>query len=206
MHMKLHNERDSILKYSLLKEEKLVQTFADGKCIVIEYGYAAKHALNKALSILNYVDMQLGIRQQSQGVVKNLLPDETLQEYNIKSSTKFYLYISTLTKKVIGFCMAEQIGQAFKIVSLGNDQVFTYDETKASEKATCGISRIWVAASMRRAGIATKLLDCVRINFLYFRSLDKNQVAFSDPTQLGQAFARNYFQTQSFLVYNSCRN
>jgi len=205
MHMKLHNEKDSILKYSLLKEEKLVQTFADGKCIVIEYGYDSKQALNKALSILNYVDMQLGIKQQSH-VVKNLLPDETIQEYNIKSSTKFYLYISTLTKKVVGFCMAEQIGQAYKIVSLGKDQVFTYDETKASTKATCGISRIWVAASMRRAGIATKLLDCVRINFLYFSSLDKNEVAFSDPTQLGQAFARHYFQTDSFLVYNNCRN
>ncbi len=99
--------------------------------------------------------------------------------------------------------MAEHIEKAYKIQYI--NQSFTYDE-KAAEKALCGISRIWVSTSMRRNKIATKLLDCARMNFLYFRVLELNEIAFSDPTQLGQAFAKSYLQNEHFLVYNSTRD
>jgi N-acetyltransferase len=53
----------------------------------------------------------------------------------------------------------------------------------------------------RRMKIATKLLDCVRDNFLYFQSLNSNQIAFSDPTDNGKQFATKYFKTNEFYIY-----
>lgn len=210
IHLKYHNENEKALKYTAnFKAEKTVETFPDAKCIVIEAGQDSKQVLNKALVLLNYVDMQLGITESNLNVSTMDEADILIKRMNIKDSTKFYLYISQTTKRIVGFCMAEHIDQAYRIMYLNDQQrtsSFTYDETQAPEKVKCGISRIWVHPSMRRQKVASKLLDCVRLNFLYIRSLELTDIAFSDPTHFGQAFARGYFKTNSFLVYNSTRN
>lgn len=100
------------------------------------------------------------------------------------------------------------------------------------EPAICGISRIWVVSMMRRQGIASRMLDCLRSvpfqgfkstfhlkqiqsdcspfsnicfhrnNFVYGSYLSKDEIAFSDPTPDGKLFATKYFGTSQFLVYN----
>ncbi len=198
LHLKYHSDLESTLKYALSsKNEKQIESFPDNsRIIVIESGgHDSKQAISKAMSILDYVDSQLGINEKS--------------TTHIPEATKFYLYICGVTKKVAGFCMAEPLRTAFRIVSLNNktnSSSFSYDESLPGETVKCGISRIWVAAGMRRKGIAKKLLDCVRLNFLFVESLSLSDIAFSDPTHFGQALARNYCQTESFLVYNSSRN
>ena len=187
IHLKYHSDNERALKYTELKCEKVVETFPGGKCIVIEAGIDSKQMLNKALALLNYLAKRM----------------------NIQDSTKFYVYASQTTKKIVGFCVAEHIDKAYKIVYLNGRQEtssFTYDENCAAERVKCGISRIWVDPSMRRQGIASRLLDCVRLNFLFIRSLELKDMAFSDPTHFGQAFAKGYFKTDSFLVYNSTRS
>ena len=208
LHTKFHNEKENVLKYTSPRTEKIVESFPNGKCIVIEAGIDQKQSLNKALTILNYIDMQLGINQNDNlnYSITDLDELEIISRMNIKESTKFYFFISMMTKKVVGFCMAEHVDKAYKIKYLNqktSTSSFTYDESDLPERVKCGISRIWVAASMRRNGIASKLLDCVRMNFLYFRTLELKEIAFSDPTHFGQAFAKGYFKTDSFLVYNS---
>ena len=198
LHEKIHNERENSLKYFASKGEKIVQEYYDGKCLLVEYGVDSKQAASKALQVLDYVDADLGIRSE---IKSNL-------EFNQSNlnSIKFYLFVSFSFKKIVGFCMAEKIHKAFKIKFLDEkSNSFTYDE-EAPEKATCGISRIWVAPSMRRNKIATRLLDCVRINFMYFRSLKLDEIAFSDPTQFGQALAKKYFSSNHFLVYRNSQN
>ncbi len=198
LHLKYHSDFDSTLRYTFSsKNEKIIESFADGsRIVVIESGVReSKQALKKAMSILEYVDSQLGINEES-----------TIQ---VPEATKFYLYICGLTKKVSGFCMAEPLQYAFRIIVLNNKKStssFSYDENLPGEATRCGISRIWVAMNMRRKGIAKKLLDCVRLNFLFFESLGLDDIAFSDPTHFGQALARNYCKTESFLVYNSRKN
>ncbi|KAG8009552.1 N-acetyltransferase ESCO1 [Nibea albiflora] len=55
---------------------------------------------------------------------------------------------------------------------------------------------------MRRQGIASRMLECLRNNFVYGSYLSKDEIAFSDPTPDGKLFATQYFGTSQFLVYN----
>ncbi|MEQ2196288.1 Establishment of cohesion 1 [Xenoophorus captivus] len=55
---------------------------------------------------------------------------------------------------------------------------------------------------MRRRAVATRLIECLRNNFIYGSYLSKDEIAFSDPTPDGKLFATHYFGTSQFLVYN----
>ncbi|XP_010543833.1 PREDICTED: protein CHROMOSOME TRANSMISSION FIDELITY 7-like isoform X2 [Tarenaya hassleriana] len=72
-----------------------------------------------------------------------------------------------------------------------------------AKPAVCGIRAIWVSPSNRRKSIATQLLDALRGSFCSGRVLEKSQLAFSQPSSLGKAFAFNYFGTPAFLVYKA---
>ncbi|KAJ4463088.1 putative N-acetyltransferase ESCO1 [Paratrimastix pyriformis] len=67
--------------------------------------------------------------------------------------------------------------------------------------ALLGVSRVWVHKDHRRAAIATRLLDAARAHFIYGYPAAKEQVAFSQPTPMGRAFATRYLGP-GFLVYN----
>jgi len=71
------------------------------------------------------------------------------------------------------------------------DNRFVHSET--SRPAILGISRVWVCADRRRRGIATRLLDCAREHFIYGMEIEKDDVAFSQPTESGGALARGWF-------------
>ena len=64
------------------------------------------------------------------------------------------------------------------------------------ETAILGISRIWTSNLYRNQRIATKLLDCARSSFLYGMTIEKDRVAFSQPTESGGQLARKWFKQQ----------
>ncbi|KAL2345309.1 hypothetical protein Fmac_006594 [Flemingia macrophylla] len=78
--------------------------------------------------------------------------------------------------------------------------LFCHSEPTA---AACGIRAIWVTPSNRRKGIATQLLDAVRVrkSFCTGLELEHSQLAFSQPTSAGKALATSYTGTGSFLAY-----
>lgn len=80
---------------------------------------------------------------------------------------------------------------SFCLCALYVDNRFALSETPRS--AILGISRVWVCADRRRRGIATRLLDCARENFVYGMKIEKDDVAFSQPTESGGALARGWF-------------
>lgn len=196
MHEKHHrlekSDSERALNYSssLLKSENLVQKYVDGKCVVISADTATKPLLTKAFQVLSYVDQDLGIHETPQKAAP---------------MTKFYLFVSSQTNKIQGFCLAEPIKEAYW--STGSGESLSYDE-KTPEKGRnlCGISRIWVSGQARRRGIATRLLECVCANFFYVIRLEPRQLAFSDPTQYGQSLARSFTKSESFLVYKYRQN
>ena len=63
---------------------------------------------------------------------------------------------------------------------------------RESVPALCGINRIWVHSKHRRQGIASRLVDAARDNFLYGRVLCQNEIAFSQPTEDGRSFGKHY--------------
>ncbi|XP_054316325.1 N-acetyltransferase ESCO1 isoform X8 [Pongo pygmaeus] len=129
------------------------------------------------------------------------------------SRTKTLLFISN-DKKVVGCLIAEHIQWGYRVieeklpVTRSEEEKVRFERQKAwccstlPEPAICGISRIWVFSMMRRKKIASRMIECLRSNFIYGSYLSKEEIAFSDPTPDGKLFATQYCGTGQFLVYN----
>uniref|UniRef100_A0A2K6EMU1 Establishment of sister chromatid cohesion N-acetyltransferase 1 n=1 Tax=Propithecus coquereli TaxID=379532 RepID=A0A2K6EMU1_PROCO len=129
------------------------------------------------------------------------------------SRTKTLLFISN-DKKVVGCLIAEHIQWGYRVIEeklptiRSEEEKVRFERQKAwccstlPEPAICGISRIWVFSMMRRKKIASRMIECLRSNFIYGSYLSKEEIAFSDPTPDGKLFATQYCGTGQFLVYN----
>ena len=74
--------------------------------------------------------------------------------------------------------------------------------SKESTPALVGVNRIWVLPEHRRKHVATRLLDSVRATLIYGTIVEKDQIAFTDPTPDGRRLASRYTEREDFLVYN----
>ena len=65
---------------------------------------------------------------------------------------------------------------------------------------------MWVAEDYRRKKIASRLVDAMKINFLFGTILEKGQYAFSHTTPDGSRFASKYvgLLNGGFLTYKHC--
>ncbi|XP_060949692.1 uncharacterized protein LOC133026760 isoform X2 [Limanda limanda] len=195
-HLLFHNQFISAVKYVGWKKERILGEYPDGKIILV-LPEDPKYALKKVEEIREMVDNDLGFQQV---------------ETKCPSQTKTFLFISN-DKKVTGCLIAEHIQEGFRVIeepvpegSEGEKVMFERQRawccSITPEPAICGISRIWVVNMMRRLGVASRLLECLRNNFIFGSYLSKDEIAFSDPTPDGKLFATNYFGTSQFLVYN----
>ncbi|XP_058479528.1 microtubule-associated protein futsch-like isoform X2 [Solea solea] len=195
-HILFHNQFISAVKYVGWKKERILSEFPDGKIILV-LPDDPKYALKKVEEIREMVDNDLGFQQV---------------ETKCPSKTKTFLFISN-DKKVAGCLIAEHIQEGFRVIeepvpegSEGEKVMFERQRawccSITPEPAICGISRIWVVNMMRRQGVASRMLECLRNNFIYGSYLSKDEIAFSDPTPDGKLFATHYFCTSQFLVYN----
>ncbi|NXP71234.1 ESCO1 acetyltransferase, partial [Ramphastos sulfuratus] len=196
-HLLFHNQFISAVRYVGWKKERILAEYPDGKIIMV-LPDDPKYALKKVEEIREMVDNDLGFQQAP------------LMCY---SRTKTLLFISN-DKKVIGCLIAEHIQWGYRVieekvpeVSSENEKVI-FERQKAwccstsPEPAICGISRIWVFSMMRRRKVASRMIECLRSNFIYGSYLSKEEIAFSDPTPDGKLFATQYCGTSQFLVYN----
>ncbi|KAJ6662131.1 hypothetical protein lerEdw1_012596 [Lerista edwardsae] len=136
-------------------------------------------------------------KQTSVKTAENGLPDEAKHFHEPTPD-------EVISFNIIGYRVIEE---KIPEVSSENEKVI-FERQKAwccstsPEPAICGISRIWVFSMMRRKKIASRMLECLRSNFIYGSYLSKEEIAFSDPTPDGKLFATQYFGTSQFLVYN----
>ncbi|XP_006867349.1 PREDICTED: N-acetyltransferase ESCO1 [Chrysochloris asiatica] len=196
-HLLFHNQFISAVKYVGWKKERILDEYPDGKIIMV-LPEDPKYALKKVDEIREMVDNDLGFQQAP------------LMCY---SRTKTLLFISN-DKKVVGCLIAEHIQWGYRVIEeklpvIGTEEEkVRFERQKAwccstlPEPAICGISRIWVFSMMRRKRIASRMIECLRSNFIYGSYLSKEEIAFSDPTPDGKLFATQYCGTGQFLVYN----
>lgn len=115
---------------------------------------------------------------------------------------KTYLYIRG--HKCVGACLAERIWEAYTVLPQDDATAQTRQlpsDTKSSSisisisttPALLGISRIWTSNEHRKQGVATRLLECARSDFLYGMTVGKDKIAFSQPTESGGNLARKWF-------------
>ncbi|KFV74970.1 N-acetyltransferase ESCO2, partial [Dryobates pubescens] len=195
-HIQYHERFLEALRYVGWKKERVVAEFWDGKIVLI-LPSDPKYAIKKAEDVREIVDNELGFKQ---------VP------LSCPARAKIYLFVSS-EKMIVGCLMAEQIKQAFRVLSEPgavplSPQLEELQQQRAwrcstePEPAVCGISRIWVLGPRRGKGIARRMVDIVRSTFMYGCYLSTQEIAFSDPTPDGKAFATKYCQTPNFLVYN----
>ncbi|KAM4841113.1 N-acetyltransferase ESCO1 isoform 1-T2 [Thomomys bottae] len=196
-HLLFHNQFISAVKYVGWKKERILAEYPDGRIIMV-LPEDPKYALKKVDEIREMVDNDLGFQQAP------------LMCY---SRTKTLLFISN-DKKVVGCLIAEHIQWGYRVIEeklpviKSEEEKVRFERQKAwccstsPEPAICGISRIWVFSMMRRRKIASRMIECLRSNFIYGSYLSKEEIAFSDPTPDGKLFATQYCGTGQFLVYN----
>ncbi|XP_067840835.1 N-acetyltransferase ESCO2 [Heptranchias perlo] len=195
-HIQYHQRFLEGLRYVGWKKERVVAEYLDGKIILI-LPDDPKYALKKVEEVRELVDNELGFQQAT---------------LSCPGRSKTYMFVSN-EKKIVGCLIAEHIKQAFRVISEPTDQknsenheLFEYHRawrcSTKPEEAICGVSRIWVFSLMRRKEIASRMVDTVRNTFMYGTYLNKNEIAFSDPTPSGKLFATKYCKTPNFLVYN----
>ncbi|KAL1115261.1 hypothetical protein AAG570_007292 [Ranatra chinensis] len=77
-----------------------------------------------------------------------------------------FLYIKD--KRICGCAIAEVVRQAHRLLDLPPVEGVTEVDVCSEEAypVRCGISRLWVHPHHRRSGVATRLLDAIRITFM----------------------------------------
>ncbi|GFY47582.1 n-acetyltransferase ESCO1 [Trichonephila inaurata madagascariensis] len=183
------------LRFPGWKKECVVGLFDDGRIIqVTETDKNFK--LKKIQDILFIVNRDLGFPNAGLPVRPNVM---------------FLLFIS-VDKKVGGCLVAESIDSACQVISEETSEEKKSDRkviwnlgswyaSSESVPAICGINRIWVSRELRRCKVASRLVDCLRQNFLFGHVVELHELAFTDPSPDGREFAAAYTGTDNFLVY-----
>ncbi|KAJ2829477.1 hypothetical protein FBU31_002687 [Coemansia sp. 'formosensis'] len=150
---------------------------------------APKRELQRALEILNIANDHLG-------AVHVGVADMALRQ------RKIFLYVSPRSQ-VLGCILAEMISSARRVLSTSDSSVSSaaIKCAESSCRAVCGISRVWVAPSARRCGVATQMIAAVCKRFVYGCAIDPELVAFTQPTLDGCALAEHVFGRKDFLAY-----
>ncbi|XP_063218363.1 N-acetyltransferase eco isoform X2 [Bacillus rossius redtenbacheri] len=178
-HLNYHNSKQA-LRFLGWKHERLVATHGAGRILAVHPG-DPKSWWKKVTEVLEVVDRDLGYADGGSGL-------------DIQGS-KVFLYVEG--RSVVGCLVAQPVSEAHRLqVAAGLDTC-----SRETHPVRCGVSRLWVVASRRRRGVASRLVDCMRANFMYDYILGVEDFAFSVPTVSGKEFGMKYTNKQNFLVY-----
>ena len=135
------------------------------------------------------------------------------EKRNDHKSDRYKVFLHVKDGRCVGACLAERITKAHRVkpTELATDKgpetttnhrgsSITFED--GTVPAVVGVSRIWTSKAFRRKGIANNLLDCVMNQFIYGIGIEKDEVAFSQPTESGGRLARAWYgEGSGWLVY-----
>jgi hypothetical protein len=195
--------------------QKQIWSGGDGSFIAVVGRRDALVLRNKASDVLKVVNTELAAvsiadeELWSQTVPTSISAKASDTEKEAPAlGDRYKVYMYVLGQKCVGACLAERIQEAYTVLDQGdtNEQAKTLSaETQSSSisistaasPAILGISRIWTSKQSRGRGLAKRLLDSARSDFLYGLTIDKEMVAFSQPTESGGKLARKWFGCQA---------
>lgn len=130
------------------------------------------------------------------------LPDDSTTSHEKCDRFRVYLYVRG--QKCVAACLAERIQEAYTVLAqdkaseqpaqtLAESQSSSISVSTTADAVLLGISRIWVSNQCRKQGLARRLLDSARNDFMYGLTIAKPLIAFSQPTESGGKLARKYF-------------
>ena len=198
----------------------------EGETIVVVDRRGSGTAKKKARKVLEVVNTELSAAdvddEQLWGGVESSVPAlkprtgrkcKSSRGGPDKRGDRFKVFLYLDGDNCIGFCLAEKISAACRVVDseAGQESCERAIPIPKSSSISCsptavvallGISRIWTSRSHRGRGIASDLLDYARGNFFYGMEVPKDLVAFSQPTESGGRLAKRWYQAETgWLVY-----
>ncbi|KAF2219829.1 ESCO1/2 acetyl-transferase-domain-containing protein, partial [Elsinoe ampelina] len=179
---------------------------SEGRLMVVVDGVCKSFEKRKAREVLDVVQTELGAVD---------IPDcdlwavEEHGEEEKDGGPRYRALLYMAGPSCVGLCLSKRIGEAREVMcTITEDGIEDrrHEEALAvadeSRTADIGISRIWTSKSHRKEGIGTALLDCVARSLNVDRSVQKEKIAFSQPTTSGTALARKWFGKQyGWLIY-----
>lgn len=179
------------------KKERCVARFGEERIIEVRGDDAP--GKKKVEEVKRIVDGELGFAssisnnsKHSTGII------DGLQELTS------YLYISK--KRIVGLLLAKRINKAYELLHEKIDGgIRSISRETTPHPSILGIHQIWVHSNHRQKGIATKLLESARGNFMFGMVIPVEKVAFSSPTEDGIQLAKRYFgENEKVWVYDIC--
>jgi hypothetical protein len=195
--------------------QKQVWSGGDGSFVAVVGRRDTLALRNRASDVLKVVNTELAavpisdeeLWSQTVPISTSTAPSDAEKEAPaLGDRYKVYLYV--LGQKCVGVCLAERIQEAYAVL----DQDDTFEQTitlpmetqsssisisTTADPAMLGISRIWTSKQSRKRGLAKRLLESARSDFLYGLTVEKEMVAFSQPTESGGKLARKWFGCQA---------
>lgn len=182
-------DSESVRKYKVWSG----QTLSGPESCVVAIGRKAEKMLrNKVRRALDVATRELGAVEITDEELWSCITPENTPEHCHVDRYKAFLYVRS--GKCVGLCLVEQVFKAHTVLSpgkMGPGWNITLSEDESS--VSLGVSRIWTSNALRKQGIATRLLECARRNFWYGLSVQKEEVAFSQPTDSGGLLAQSWF-------------
>lgn len=170
--------------------------------------------VNKELSAVDIDDTVLWSQRMLDGTESGCeVRQSDSEKRNDHKSDRYKVFLHVKDGRCVGLCLAERITKAHRVRSEKNQEK-TGENAAAGKSssisvdeetipAVVGVSRIWTCRSVRRKGIANNLLECVLSQFIYGLEIEKDELAFSQPTESGCQLARAWYGEDSgWLVYN----
>jgi len=193
--------------------QKQIWTGGDGNFIAVVARRDALVLRNKASDVLKVVNTELAavpIEDEELWSQTTLSSVAESSEDNVSMTDKcdrFKVYLYIRGQKCVAACLAERIQEAFTVLAQdqaaeqqtqtpGESQSSSISVSTTAHTVLLGISRIWVSNQSRKQGLARRLLDCARSDFMYGLTVEKRLTAFSQPTESGGKLARRYFGSE----------
>jgi N-acetyltransferase len=198
----------------------------EGSVVVVDRKISppAKKVVQKVLGVVNKELSATGIEDDvlwsqkllnegAGNTVQGVVKQSDAEKRNDNKSDRYKIFLHVKNGKCVGLCLAERVTKAHRVKDNnkveGGGQDLSRDHKSSSVSiedetvpAVVGVSRIWTSKSSRRKGIANNLLDCVLNQFIYGMEIDKDELAFSQPTESGGELAKAWYGEESgWLVY-----
>jgi len=162
LHTKFHAQHLNGICMSLHKSTP--KLWAAGEDVIV---LCTKHEMRKAEMLIAHVNSELAAASVDVHAL----------------GSRMYIYIRN--KRCVGVLVARRISSSYLLSMEGQLSLSPSD-------AILGVERIWTAATMRRQGIARRLLAAACENFIYGMSIEPSQVAFSQPSDSGHRLAHAF--------------
>lgn len=180
MHERFHSAL-AVLTFNGWKVENVVQEVpqwgVNGRVIAVQ-GTEHKAKVHRVNVVLQVVNKEMGCP-------------------GLEWKPKTIVYLALAQNRILGVCVAESKYEANRLVTESGVDYFSEE----IYPVWCGIARIWVAAPYRNQGVATELVNAVRVHFTVGRTLGVEEIAFQSPTEAGKLLGQKVTSRKDFLVY-----